>query len=169
MKIVVILAAALLLAIIAIGQPTPQNGEGRAPAANAAGQPNTSAKTLGNIEVLSDTYGVDFGPYLSKVLAAVRRNWYVLIPEKARAPEMAYGKLAIEFAILPDGKVAAMKLVAPSGDVALDRAAWGGIANSVPFEPLPAQYAGPFLSLRFNFYYNPKKGDLNSSAGHTGN
>ena len=39
---------------------------------------------LGNLEVLSDTQGVDFGPYLSRVLDAVRRNWYNLIPEEAR-------------------------------------------------------------------------------------
>ena len=79
--------------------------------------PGGSARTLGNLEVLSDTQGVDFGPYLSRVLDAVRRNWYILIPEEARAPLMKRGKLAIEFVILPDGKIAGMKLVAPSGDV----------------------------------------------------
>jgi outer membrane biosynthesis protein TonB len=36
---------------------------------------------------------------------------------------MKKGKLAIEFAILKDGTVAGMKLVLPSGDLALDRAA----------------------------------------------
>src|SRR5271166_2068975 len=36
--------------------------------------PGGSARTLGNLEVLSDTQGVDFGPYLSRVLDAVRRN-----------------------------------------------------------------------------------------------
>jgi len=50
-----------------------------------------------------------------------------------------------------------MKLVVPSGDVALNRAAWGGITASSPFAPLPAEYKGPFLALRFRFYYNPKK------------
>ena len=72
--------------------------------------PGGSARTLGNLEVLSDTQGVDFGPYLSRVLDAVRRNWYILIPEEARAPLMKRGKLAIEFVILPDGKIAGMKL-----------------------------------------------------------
>ncbi len=122
--------------------------------------PGGSARTLGNLEVLTDTQGVDFGPYLSRVLDAVRRNWYILIPEEARAPLMKRGKLAIEFAILPDGKIAGMKLVAPSGDVALDRAAWGGITASNPFAPLPGEFHGPYLGLRFRFYYNPQKGDL---------
>ena len=41
-----------------------------------------------NIDVLSDTMGVDFGPYLSRVLHDIKRNWYNLIPEEARAPLM---------------------------------------------------------------------------------
>ena len=122
--------------------------------------PGGSGRTLGNLEVLSDTQGVDFGPYLSRVLEAVRRNWYVLIPEEARAPLMKRGKLAIEFAIMPDGTVAGMTLRSPSGDVYLDRAAWGGITASNPFAPLPNEFHGPYLALRFRFYYNPQKGDL---------
>ncbi len=122
--------------------------------------PGGSARTLGNLEVLSDTQGVDFGPYLSRVLEAVRRNWYILIPEEARAPLMKRGKLAIEFAIMPDGKVAGMTLRSPSGDVSLDRAAWGGITASNPFAPLPGEFHGPYLALRFRFYYNPQKGDM---------
>ena len=124
------------------------------------GPGGTNASMKGNLEVLSDTQGVDFGPYLSRLLDAVRRNWYNLIPEEARAPLMKKGKVAIEFAILSDGKVAGMKIVGPSGDVALDRAAWGGITASAPFAPLPSQYHGPYLALRFHFYYNPAKGDI---------
>ncbi len=63
-----------------------------------------AARTLNNLEVLSDTQGVDFGPYLERVLQRVRMNWYNLIPEAARAPLMERGKVAIEFVILPDGQ-----------------------------------------------------------------
>src|SRR5271165_6043927 len=119
-----------------------------------------SARTAGNLEVLSDTQGVDFGPYLSRVLQAVRMNWYNIIPEAARPPLLERGKVSIEFAILPDGRVAGMKIIAPSGDVSLDRAAWGGITASNPFSPLPSEFHGPYLALRFHFYYNPAKGDM---------
>ncbi len=122
--------------------------------------PGGKARTLGALDILSDTQGVDFGPYLSRVVDAVRRNWYTLIPEAARAPLLKRGKVAIEFAILPDGKVAGMKLTGESGDVSLDRAAWGGITASNPFAPLPSQYHAPYLALRFRFYYNPQKGDM---------
>ena len=53
-----------------------------------------------------------------------------------------------------------MRLAGTSGDVALDRAAWGGITASNPFPPLPGQFGGQYLALRFHFYYNPDRGDL---------
>ena len=111
----------------------------------------------GALDILSDTQGVDFGPYLQRILQDVKTNWYLLIPESA---QMKKGKLAIEFAITKDGQVAGMKLVASSGDVALDRPAWGSITNSNPFPPLPGEFGGQFLALRFRFYYNPDKADL---------
>ena len=115
---------------------------------------------MGPLEVLTDTMGVDFGPYLQRVLHDVKVNWYNLIPESAKAPIMKKGKLTIEFAILKDGTVAGMKLVATSGDVALDRGAWGGITASNPFPPLPTEFGGQYLGLRFTFYYNPDARDL---------
>ena len=114
-------------------------------------------RQLGALDILSDTQGVDFGPYLQRILQDVKENWYHLIPESA---EMKKGKLAIEFAITKDGKVADMRLIATSGDVALDRPAWGSITASNPFPPLPSEFTGPYLALRFRFYYNPDKADL---------
>jgi len=114
-------------------------------------------RQLGALDILSDTQGVDFGPYLQRILQDVRENWYHLIPESA---EMKKGKLAIEFAITKDGRVADMRLVATSGDTALDRPAWGSITASDPFPPLPTEFTGPYLALRFRFYYNPDKADL---------
>jgi TonB family protein len=120
----------------------------------------SGASVRGNLDVLSDTMGVDFGPYLSRVLHDVRFNWYQLIPEVARAPLMKRGKVSIEFAIMKDGSVAGLRVVGPSGDVSLDRAAYGGINLSNPFPPLPGEFRGQYLALRFHFFYNPDKHDL---------
>ncbi len=117
-------------------------------------------RAYGALDVLSDTMGVDFGPYLQRVLHDVKMNWYLLIPESAKAPIMKKGNVGIEFAILKDGSVAGMKLVYSSGDVALDRGAWGGITNSNPFPPLPTEFGGQYLALRFKFLYNPDSTDL---------
>jgi len=114
-------------------------------------------RQVGNLEILSDTQGVDFGPYLQRVLHDVRENWYRAIPESA---QMKHGNLIIEFAITKDGRVAGMKLVATSGDVPLDRAAWAGIVGSDPFPALPSDFGGQYLALRFRFYYNPTKEEL---------
>jgi TonB family protein len=114
-------------------------------------------RQVGNLEILSDTQGVDFGPYLQRILHDVRQNWYNAIPESA---EFKHGNLIIEFAITKDGTVAGMKLVAPSGDVPLDRAAWAGIEASNPFPPLPGEFTGQFLALRFRFFYNPTKDEM---------
>lgn len=124
--------------------------------------PGGSAVRMGPLEVLSDTQGVDFGPYLSRVVDAVRREWYTLIPEAARPPLLKRGRVAIEFAILKDGTIAGIKYSGDghSGDISLDRAAWGGITGASPFAPLPAEYHAPYLALRFRFYYNPQRGEI---------
>jgi TonB family protein len=112
---------------------------------------------MGNIQILSDTQGVDFGSYLQLVSHNVRENWFKAIPESA---QLKKGKLTIEFAVTKDGKVRGMKLVASSGDVPLDRAAWAGVTSSDPLPPLPSDFKGEYLALRFRFYYNPDKKDL---------
>jgi len=112
------------------------------------------------VDVLSDTMGVNFGPYLSRVLHAVRLNWYNRIPESARAPLMKRGKVSIQFDILKTGAIAAMEVVGTSGDPSLDGAAIGGINQSGPFPPLPPQFQGQYLALRFHFFYNPDNNDL---------
>lgn len=117
----------------------------------------------GNIEVLTDTQGVDFGPYLQAALSKVLRNWYASIPEDA---EQKRGVVAIEFAIQKDGSLTGMKVRFSSGDAALDRAAWTGVTASNPFLPLPEAFKGPSLALRFPFYYNPYKSDGNAEGSN---
>ena len=124
------------------------------------GQGKQAGEAIGPLDVLSDTMGVDFGPYLARVLHDVRENWYRIIPESARAPLMKKGKVSIEFAILKDGQVAGLQIVGSSGDVALDRAAYGGITASKPFPPLPTEFGGQYLALRFHFYYNPERSEI---------
>jgi hypothetical protein len=41
-----------------------------------------------------------------------------------------------------------------SGKEPLDRAAVSSIRASNPFEPLPSPFTGPYIELRFTYYYN---------------
>jgi TonB family protein len=131
------------------------NGEGGDNGENA---PIAHPGVASGVEVLSDTMGVDFGPYLHQVVQATQSSWDLLIPEAARPPLLKQGTVAIQFIILPDGSIKQMQLVRPSGDVSLDRAAWGGITGAGPFPPLPKQFHGPYLALRFYFLYNQQTG-----------
>lgn len=114
-------------------------------------------RQLGNAEILSDTAGWDYTPYLQRIVQNVRENWYHLIPESA---EMKKGKLAIHFFIMRDGHVEGLQVAVSSNDVTLDRPAFGAITASDPFPPLPPEYAGQNLELVFRFYYNPDKGEI---------
>jgi TonB family protein len=121
----------------------------------------TTTAKMGPMEVFTDTMGVDFKPYLQQVvLPTVRKNWYNLIPESAKFPVMKKGKVTIAFAILKDGTVSGMKLISTSGDVGLDRGAWSGITACNPFPPLPSEFSGGYIGLRFSFYYNPDRSDV---------
>jgi len=102
--------------------------------------------------ILSDTRGVDFGPYLARVVFNVRRNWYSMIPVAARLGQK--GRVAIIFEILKDGSVPELRLVGSSGSDPLDRAAVGSIRASNPFPPLPEEFTGNHLVLQFIFLYN---------------
>ncbi|HET9281148.1 MAG TPA: energy transducer TonB [Candidatus Angelobacter sp.] len=112
------------------------------------------------MEILSDTLGVDFGPYMKRLHYTVQNHWDPLIPESALPPVMKKGVVVIQFSIGKDGRVTGMKLISSSGDTALDRAAWGAITDAIPLPKLPVQFAGQYLELRARFYYNPDKADM---------
>lgn len=106
------------------------------------------------LQLLSDPLGVDFRPYLIRVLASVRRNWFAVFPESAKLGRR--GKVEIQFAISRDGSVPKLVIAMPSGAEALDRAAVAGISASNPFPPLPTEFAGNVIKLQFTFLYNMK-------------
>lgn len=112
---------------------------------------NPNFSTSGPI-ILSDTRGVDFGPYLARILMIVKQNWYAVIPESARLGEQ--GRVSIVFDIQKDGSVPRLELVSSSGKRPLDLAAISGIRASIPFPPLPSEFTGTHLLLQFNFFYN---------------
>jgi TonB family protein len=105
--------------------------------------------------LLTDTQGVDFKSYLAQLVRITHENWTPLIPREVNPPVRKSGQVRIRFAILPNGHVkdGGMVLEGRSGDPALDRAAWGAIQTAV-YPPLPRQFAGPQIELRFSFQYN---------------
>jgi TonB family protein len=122
---------------------------GAGPSAKNSPMPGKLGSSL---ELLSDPLGVDFTAYLIRVLAAVRRNWYAVIPESAKLGRG--GKVVIQFAIARDGNVPKLVIAMPSGADPLDRAAVAAISATNPFPPLPGEFKGSQIRLQFAFQYN---------------
>jgi TonB family protein len=114
--------------------------------------PPAAGKVGSNLELLSDPQGIDFRPYMLQVLAAVRRNWFAIMPESAKLGSR--GKVALQFSIDRQGAVPKLVIVAPSGIQALDRAAVAGVSASNPFPPLPSEFRGNLIRLQLVFAYN---------------
>jgi TonB family protein len=95
--------------------------------------------------------GIDFGPYMNKLLTRLRDNWISVMPEMARLGQR--GRVDIIFSVAKDGQVKDLKVVLESGYVALDKGALSAIHLSNPFQPLPAEYDTD-LKLRIAFLYN---------------
>jgi outer membrane biosynthesis protein TonB len=123
---------------------------------------------MGNgVDILSDTQGVDFAPYIREMLKLLQKNWKAIMPEETKTGEK--GKVTITLEIFPDGSLGTgdPQLEKSSEVKVLDKAAMNAIHDSVPFESLPQQFHGPFLKLRILFLYNikPSAGDFKPVAG----
>jgi outer membrane biosynthesis protein TonB len=129
-------------------------GSRNGPSSGYGAAPSASGPVAAGAQILSDTQGVDFSAYLRRVVADTQRNWDPLIPEEVRPPLMKKGIVGIRFSILPGGQIGGMTLETRSGDVALDKAAWFAITSEGNFPPLPREFHGPQLELRFGFFYN---------------
>jgi TonB family protein len=105
-------------------------------------------------EILSDTQGVNFEPYLQRIMREIYEQWLPLIPEEAQPPLRKQGMTVVRFTINPDGTIAAMHLDGSTHDDALNRAAWGSITGVGQFPPLPKQFHGPNLELRIHYLVN---------------
>jgi hypothetical protein len=117
-------------------------------------EPSGSPLSFGDVQVLSDMQGVNFNPYIRRLIADVYRNWIPLIPEECKPPLSKEGETVIRFTILPDGKIGAMHLDGSTHDDAINRSAWGSITSEGQFPPLPSQFHGPNLELRFIYQIN---------------
>lgn len=107
------------------------------------------------LELKSDPMGVDFRPYLTQILATIRRNWYAVMPESVKLGRR--GKVGLLFAITRSGSVSKVTWAFQSGADALDKAAVAAISASNPFPPLPPEFKGERVVLQLNFAYNQPK------------
>jgi TonB family protein len=96
-----------------------------------------------------DTKGVEFGPWLRRFVAQVRRNWFV-----PYAAMTFRGRVVVQFNIHKDGTITELVVAGPSNIDAFNRAAHNAILGSNPTEPLPLEYPEPVAFFTVTFYYN---------------
>jgi TonB family protein len=106
-------------------------------------------------DILSDTQGADFGPYMRQALQSIRRLWLSSESVKATSADKSQTETIIRFTISPEGKISAMQLVQSAHQIEIDRAAWGSITGVGEFPPLPKEFNGPNLVLSIGFRVNP--------------
>ncbi len=130
-------------------------GAGNANSPGFNGLPMHPGAGTGGVNILSDTQGVDFSSWLARWHYETERTWDPLIPDEVNPPIDKSGMVAIRFKVLPNGRLmpGSVRLVGQSGDVALDRAAWGALVGS-NYPPLPRAFHGPYLELEAYFLYN---------------
>jgi len=106
------------------------------------------------VTILTPTEGVDFDSYINRLIAKVKRNWYTAMPESVYLGDK--GIVSITFRINRDGSFPGenLNLERTSGKDPLDTAALSSIRTSNPFEPLPPAFKGPYIELRFTYFYN---------------
>ena len=114
--------------------------------------PASAGRQLSHLDLKSDPMGVDFKPYLIRVLATVRRNWLAIYPEAARLGTR--GRVSVEFSIGTDGKIQKIVYNSPSGSRPLDEAAVAALSASNPLPSLPPEFKGQRIVLQFTFAYN---------------
>ena len=100
-------------------------------------------------QIQFDTRGVEFGPWLRRFVAQVRRNWF--IPQAAM---IMSGHVVIQFNIHRSGEISDVAIVQPSSIEAFNNAAYGAIVTSNPTAPLPPEYPLDKALFTVTFYYN---------------
>jgi hypothetical protein len=96
-----------------------------------------------------DTKGVEFGPWLRRFIAQIRRNWF--IPYAALS---MHGNVELTFYVQRDGTMTGLAVRRPSAVDAFTNSAFNALKSSNPTRPLPAEYPDDQAFFTVTFYFN---------------
>jgi TonB family protein len=100
-------------------------------------------------DIQFDSKGVEFGPWIRRFIAQVKRNW--LIPNAALAMR---GRVVIQFNVHKSGAISDLAVVRPSEIDSFNRAALNALMMSNPTTPLPPEYPDGKAFFTVTFFYN---------------
>ena len=96
-----------------------------------------------------DTKGVEFGPWIRRFVAQIKRNWF--IPYAAMSLR---GHVVLTFNVHKDGRITDLTILQPSNVDAFNNAAFNAMLASNPTQPLPPEYPSDRAFFTVTFYYN---------------
>jgi TonB family protein len=100
-------------------------------------------------EIQFDTKGVEFGPWIRRFIAQVKRNWF--IPYNAMSMK---GHVVITFNVHKDGAITDLAVIGPCPIDSFNSAAFGALSASNPTQPLPPEYPSDKAFFTVTFFYN---------------
>ena len=117
----------------------------------------TGGETLQNVQgqgdygpsIQFDTKGVEFGPWLRRFIAQIKRNWFV--PYAAMS---LHGHVVLQFNVHKSGAITDLRVVQPSAIDAFTSSAFHAIQLSNPTMPLPPEYPDEQALFTVTFYFN---------------
>lgn len=115
--------------------------------------PTGSGDSQGLIQF--DSKGVDFGPWLRRFVAQVKRNWF--IPQAAMIMK---GHVVITFNIHRNGAITDIEVKQPSSIESFNLAAVNALMGSNPTQPLPPEYPSDSAFFTVTFLYNEDPDDF---------
>jgi TonB family protein len=105
------------------------------------------AQNLGPLQF--DTKGVEFGPWIRRFVAQVRRNWFVPM-----AAMSLRGRVVLTFYVHRNGALTDVQIIQASSVESFNLAARNALLASNPTEPLPPEYPDDRAFFTVTFYYN---------------
>ncbi|MCX6552162.1 MAG: energy transducer TonB [Acidobacteria bacterium] len=96
-----------------------------------------------------DTKGVEFGPWVRRFIAQIKRNWFV--PYAAMSLR---GHVVVTFNVHKDGSITDVSVIGPCPIDAFNNSSFNAIAASNPTQPLPPEYPSDHAVFTVTFFYN---------------
>ena len=100
-----------------------------------------------------DAKGVEFGPWIARFVAQVRRNWF--IPMAAMTMK---GHVVVTFNVHKDGRITDVAVAKPSAVDSFTVSARNAILASNPTVPLPPEYPDDKAFFTVTFFFNENPG-----------
>jgi TonB family protein len=105
-------------------------------------------------ELQFDTKGVEFGPWVRRFIAHIRRNWF--IPYAAMS---MHGHVVVTFNVHKDGSITDATVIGPCPVDAFNNSSFNAILATNPTQPLPPEYPADKAFFTITFFYNERPPD----------